>query len=505
LIFDLTRKDADLHINVRSATVEDYSSIDTGRSTSEFLCVDLDGTVIKSDLLWESLLALMGTHPWFIFFIPLWLFKGRAALKHQIARRVNLNVSVLPFRKDVIAFLVAEKARGRKLILATGSSETLALAVAGHLGLFDFVLASDGRTNLTGKQKKQKLQAILAGRQFDYIGNSNVDLPLWEAAQTAIVVGPSPKVLRALERNQIVAAVFEDRKGGWSPLAKALRPLHWTKNLLVFVPLVMAHDLSNGVRLGYAIAAFVSFSLCASGMYMLNDLFDLEADRLHPIKRTRVFAAGDMPLWVGSLLVPLLVAGGLGIAALVSWIFLITAVIYVASTTVYSTYVKRVPIVDVLLLTGLYLLRILGGGVATDVPVSPWLLAFSMFFLLSQAFTKRQAEFIDSSADKSRSPESSKRNYIPEDLDLVRQFGVTSGYLSVLVLALYINGREVTSLYRHPQLIWLACPLLLFWISRLWFITNRGQMNEDPVVFATHDRVSYLVGFIMLLILFAAS
>jgi len=485
--------------------VNECSPVETSRSHAEFLCVDLDGTVLQGNLLWESLLALLGKHPWYVFLLPVWLAKGRVALKREIARRAQLKVSTLPLRQDVVAYLREEKARGRKLILATGSDETLAAALADSLNLFDYVLGSDGKTNLIGEQKARRIKEVLGENGFDYAGNSAADLPIWEAAQTAILAGPSPRLLNTVQKTKTVGAVFERRKWRWASLAKELRPLHWTKNLLVFVPLVMAHDLTNREKLAQAIVAFASFSLCASGVYMLNDLLDLEADRLHPIKQARAFASGELQVWTGLLLFPLLLAAGLAMGAALSWLFFATMAIYAAATTLYSTHAKREPIVDVLLLTGLYLLRILGGGVATNVPVSPWLLAFSMFFLLSQAFTKRHAELLGSPENENGQAAHSKRNYIARDTDLVRQFGVTSGYLSVLVLALYINGREVTSLYRHPQLIWLACPLLLFWISRLWFITNRGQMNEDPVIFATRDPVSYLVGLIMLLILFAAS
>lgn len=488
-----------------NAIVNEYSPVETGRSDAEFLCVDLDGTVLQGNLLWESLLALLGKHPWYVFLLPIWLARGKAALKREIARRAQLNASTLPLREDVVAYLREEKTRGRKLILATGSDEMLASGLADSLNLFDYVLGSDGKTNLIGENKRRRIKEELGERGFDYAGNSAADLPIWEAAQSAILVGPSPRLLHTVQKTQTVSGVFEERKWRWSSVVEALRPLHWTKNLLVFVPLVMAHQFANREKLDDALIAFASFSLCASGVYVLNDLLDLEADRLHPLKKARAFASGDLPLWIGLLLSPLLLAGGLTVAAGHSWVFFATMVVYAAATTLYSTYAKREPIVDVLLLTALYLLRILGGGVATDVPVSPWLLAFSMFFLLSQAFTKRHAELLGTPADESGSLAPSKRNYIARDTDLVRQFGVTSGYLSVLVLALYINGREVTSLYRHPQLIWLACPLLLFWISRLWFIANRGQMHEDPVVFATRDPVSYLVGLIMLLILFAAS
>jgi 4-hydroxybenzoate polyprenyltransferase len=302
-----------------------------------------------------------------------------------------------------------------------------------------------------------------------------------------------------------VSEVLEEQGTQWAAIWQALRPQHWVKNLLIVVPIVMAHRVNDVGRLTHVLVACLSFSLCASGVYILNDILDLEADRQHPKKRFRAFASGKIPVWVGLSLSPLLLAAGLAVAVLLpSKLFLLTTVIYLAATTLYSVYAKRVPIVDVLLLTALYLLRILGGGAAADVPVSPWLLAFSMFLLLSLAFTKRHAELIGQANGEMESAPS-KRNYRTQDREIVQQFGVTSGYLSVLVLALYVNGKEVTALYRHPQVIWLACPMLLFWISRVWFLANRGKLSEDPVVFAARDPVSYLLGVLLFLILFVAS
>jgi len=302
------------------------------------------------------------------------------------------------------------------------------------------------------------------------------------------------------------AVSFEQSKVRWSSVWIALRPQHWVKNLLVFVPIVMAHKFTDLHRLGDAMLAFASFSVAASGVYVLNDLCDLEADRLHPIKKLRPFASKELSRWVGFSLVPALLLAGLVISAQVpSRLLLADVLLYAAATTVYSTYVKQIPVLDVLLLTGLYLVRILGGGVASSVPVSPWLLAFSMFLLLSLAFTKRHAELIREAADDETRTGPSKRNYLAQDADLVRQFGVASGYISVLVLALYVNGPEVTTLYRHPQLIWLVCPVLLYWISRVWFIANRERLNEDPVLFAVCDPLSYVLGCLILLILFLAS
>jgi 4-hydroxybenzoate polyprenyltransferase len=487
-------------------TTDQTSGADTVKVTAEFLCADLDGTILIGDSFWESLVALLERHFWYGLLIPFWFFRGKAALKHEIARRVLPNVSTFPIRAELIEYLRQQKCGGKKLILATGADTRIAHAVANHLGLFDAVLASDGATNLTGERKKEAIQRFAHGRGFEYIGNSWNDLPTWKTASAAILVEPSRRLLRTVQKTVPCSSIFERRKSRWASIWKLLRPHHWVKNLLVFVPIVMAHKANQLPRLLHVLVACASFSLCASGVYVLNDLFDLEADRLHPKKKFRPFASGEVPLWAALGLLPLLFLAGLAVSAqLRSVRFLEIILVYLGATTIYSTYAKRIPILDVLFLTALYLLRILGGGAAAQVPVSPWLLAFSMFLLLSLAFTKRHAELLNEKTNRGEHSVISKREYQVQDRELVQQFGVTSGYLSVLVLALYINGSEVISLYRHPQLIWLACPMLLFWISRVWFLANRGKLHEDPVVFAACDPFSYLLGFLLLLILLVAA
>jgi 4-hydroxybenzoate polyprenyltransferase len=475
-------------------------------SAAEYLCADLDGTILIGDSFWESFLALVGAHPWYVCFVPFWLLRGKAALKHEISRRVQLDVSTLPVREELIQFLRQEKQAGRKVILVTGADAKIAHAVAEHLGFFDGVLASDGTTNLTGEKKREAIQKIVHGKRYDYIGNAREDIPAWNTASSAILVGPSPRLLKTVQKTSTVAGVVKSYENYWSSLWQSLRPAHWIKNLLVFVPIVMAHELNDVSRLIRVLIAFVSFSLCASGVYLLNDLFDLEADRLHPKKKLRPLPSGSLPVRVGLIFVPLLmVAGFLTAAQLPNKLLLATVFLYMVATTLYSTYVKRIPILDVLLLTALYLIRILAGGVAADVGVSPWLIAFSMFLLLSLAFSKRQAELTEQTMADGTQAGTSKRGYREQDTRILQQFGVTSGYLSVLVLALYVNGTDVTRLYRHPQMIWLACPMLLFWISRVWFLASRGELSEDPVVFAARDPISYLLGALLLLILFVAS
>jgi len=473
---------------------------------AQFLCTDLDGTILVCDSLWESALELLSQHIWYLFLLPVWLLKGKAVLKKEIARRVSLDLSMLPQREELIEFLWQQKLDGRKLILATGADQKIASAVAERLGLFDFVVASNGQKNLTGPIKRDAILAVTSGQAFDYIGNDWDDIPVWKAANSVFLVNPTPHLLKVVTKSNKVAGIFEERETHWASLVKALRPQHWVKNLLVFVPIAMAHQLTELSRLSHVLFAFVAFSLCASAVYVVNDLFDLQADRQHPTKKSRPFASGEVPVWAGLAIAPLLFAGGI-LAALFtsSGGFLVMLCIYIAATTFYSVYAKSVPIVDVLFLTGLYLIRILAGGQAANVLVSPWLLAFSMFLMLSLAFTKRNAELVGRLANPEQGNDVSKRNYHTQDREVIQQFGVASGYLSVLVLALYINGKEVSMLYRHPQWIWLACPMLLFWISRIWFLANRGKMREDPVVFAAQDSLSYGLAACLILILLLAS
>jgi 4-hydroxybenzoate polyprenyltransferase/phosphoserine phosphatase len=491
---------------VEPTTIDLTLPADRSEATSEFLCTDLDGTILLVDSLWESLLALIGARFWYAFLIPFWLLRGKAALKHEIARRVVLNPAALPLDGKVVEYLRKQKHKGRKLILATGADAKIAEAIAGHLGFFDFVLASDGVTNLTGERKKAAIQQLVQGKDFDYIGNSWEDIPIWSVASTAIVVRPSTRLLKTVRSTVSHTEVLEGRRNYWASIWRSLRPHHWVKNLLVFVPIVLAHDLSDVHRLMSVIVAWASFSLCASGVYLLNDLFDLEADRIHPTKKHRPFASGAIPVWIGLAMAPLLLGSGLLVAAgLEPEFFVGVIVLYILATTGYSVYAKRVPILDVLVLTGLYLLRILGGGVAAQVPVSMWLLAFSMFLLLSLAFTKRHAELVRQVTNRETTLTPSKRDYRMQDTELVQQFGVTSGYISVLVLALYVNAEEVSTLYQHPKVLWLTCPMLLFWVSRIWFLANRGKLSEDPVVFAASDPFSYILSIFLFLVLFLAS
>lgn len=465
------------------------TSIDSSRP----LCVDLDGTLIATDALWESLLLLVKSKPISLLSLPLWFMKGKAHFKRQIAERVKLNPASLPYRENVLSFLKKEQETGREIVLATAADETVAQGVAAHLGIFSEVLASDGAINLSGQRKLAALKKHSGTNGFDYIGDAGVDLPLWQAAHRAYLVQPSTALHNKARRVASVGGVFTEKKNNLFSLLKALRIYQWVKNILLFVPLLMAHKVIEADLNLQALYAFVAFSLCASCVYIVNDLLDLEADRLHPHKRHRPFAAGVLPIKAGVLTAPLLLVASFTIAAVFLPLnFFIVLGLYFLLTTAYSFHLKRVLIVDVLVLAGLYTLRLFAGGIATSVPISPWLLAFSMFFFLNLAFVKRFSEL--HLMQESKQTKSKGRGYVVGDIELFRSIGPASGYLSVVVLCFYINSREVVLLYKHPELLLLIGPFLLYWITRMWLWALRGKMTDDPIVFAAKDPASYVIG-----------
>ncbi|MCG3118529.1 MAG: Protoheme IX farnesyltransferase [bacterium] len=463
----------------------------------------MDGTLFATDALWESLLILVKTKPLRLLSLPFWLLKGKAYFKRQLALRVKLNPASLPYRENVLAFLKKEREAGRAIVLATAADEQVAQGVAAHLGLFAEVLASNGAINLSGHRKLEALKKNSGHNGFDYIGDAEVDLPLWQAAQQAYLVEPSGRLLGKARRVATVSGVFTEKKNFFFSLFKALRVYQWVKNILVFVPLLMAHKVLEVDLNWQALYAFIAFSLCASSVYIVNDLLDLEADRLHPHKRHRPFAAGTLPIKVGVFTAPLLLAGSFIVAAtLLPLHFSLLLGSYFVLTTAYSFHLKRVLIIDVLVLAGLYTLRIFAGGIATDVPISPWLLAFSMFFFLNLAFVKRFSELYLMQENKQN--KSKGRGYVVGDIDLFRSIGPASGYLAVVVLCFYINSKEVVPLYKHPEFLLLIGPFLLYWMTRMWLWALRGKMTDDPIVFTAKDPISYLIGAIVAVIMFMA-
>jgi 4-hydroxybenzoate polyprenyltransferase/phosphoserine phosphatase len=456
------------------------------------LCVDLDGTLVRSDVLLESLVLLIKRNPLYLFLVPLWLLRGKAVLKAEIASRVTLKPAALPYNKEFLEWLRSERASGRSIWLCTAASELLARSVAEHVGLFDGVLASDRTVNLAGTAKAAQLVERFGEGGFDYCGNERRDLAIWKRGSGAIVVNGGTRLEAEASRSVRVVRSFPSRARPLKSIIRALRPHQWAKNVLIVVPLLAAHGVADPGALSAALLAFVAFSLCASSVYLLNDLLDLEADRAHPRKSKRPFAAGDLSLLAGLTLAPILLAAAVLTAAFLPPKFWLVLATYYAFTCAYSFVLKGMVLIDALALAGLYTLRIIAGSAAVAVPLSFWLLLFSVFLFLSLAFVKRFAE-LDSMRRQQRL-RAAGRGYHVEDLSLLQSLGTASGYLSVLVLALYVNSPEVEVLYSHPKVIWMLCVLLLYWISRVWMIAQRGRMHDDPVVFALKDRQSLGVG-----------
>ena len=466
------------------------------------LCVDLDGTLIASDMLYESAALLARDRPLALLQLPAWLLRGRARFKGAIADRVLPDPETLPYRPDVLEFLRDERDRGRTILLTTASEHRCARAVADHLGLFDDVISTEGSENLKGLRKLLAIRHRLGERPFDYLGDSAADLPIWRAARRVLVASPSPKLLGRLERELPPSRVLSPRSGRARGVLRMLRPHQWAKNLLLFVPIFTSHTVDLGLWLS-ALVGFIAFSLTASAVYIFNDLVDLQADRRHESKRRRPLAAGLVPIPVGAATAAVLLAVAAALTAALPVPFALVLLLYFLLTTAYSFFLKRKLLVDVLCLAALYTLRIHAGGAATEIPTSPWLNAFSMFLFLSLAYVKRFTEV----ASQPESPSIERirgRGYMPVDLELIRVSGVASGFMCVLVFCLYINAPETVGLYRHPGRLWLACPVMLYWISRVFFLAQRGQMPDDPVVFALKDRISLLSGILVLLTVLAA-
>jgi 4-hydroxybenzoate polyprenyltransferase len=466
------------------------------------LCVDLDGTLVKSDTLVDSLMVLAHRHPAAFLRAPLWAVKGKAYFKSQVTSMVTLDAAYLPYNRPLLDYLTEEHAAGRKLYLTTGADRELARNIAAHLGIFEDVMASDGAVNLTGSQKLKHLEQRFAVDGFDYIGNALPDLPLLQGARQAMLANPDFRLNSALKSRKIaVSRKFLDRSRLPVALSKALRVHQWAKNLLVFLPLLLAHSLS-AARVLIAVAAFFCFSLTASATYIFNDLLDLEHDRVHLNKRRRAFAAGDLSVAAGLTISLSFAAIALITAAYLPRTFLVYLLLYFVTTVAYSLALKRIVLVDVVVLSSLYTIRMLAGAAATRTPISPWLAAFSVFLFLSLAMVKRFSE-LRNLQTRGLNP-TNARGYLLSDIEQLRSFGTSSAYASIVIFALYISGHDVVALYHHPNRMWLITPLMILWLSRVWLLASRGVLDEDPVVFALTDRMSLLLGFGVVLIAYSA-
>lgn len=456
------------------------------------LCVDLDGTLIRTDLLYESTLRLVKTNPLLLLQLPFWLVAGKTVLKRRLTERVGLDVTQLPYNEPFVEWLRENAAHGRRLVLCTASDERYAQAVAEHLGIFSDVIGSDSSRNNSAHHKAQALVARFGRSGFDYAGNSKADLPVWRDARRAILVNTPSPVAAEVRAQGNVDSEFSATGTGPSVWCKALRLRQWLKNLLLFLPLLASHRIAEPELLAQAALAFLAFGLCASSVYLANDLLDLENDRQHPRKRLRPFAAGTLSLAWGAALAPILSLVAFVFAWQVNAKFAMWLGGYFALTTAYTFLLKRIMLLDSLALAGLYTLRIVAGGMAVGVPVSFWLLTFSLFLFLSLAFVKRFTELrVVAGQGGTIAP---GRGYQTEDAPLVEMFGIASGFTAALVMAFYINSDAVKRLYADPEWLWLTVPIIVFWVGWIWLRAHRNEMDDDPVMFATRDRLSLAAG-----------
>lgn len=465
------------------------------------LVVDLDGTLTATDTLVESAIRLVKQTPLNLLRLPLWLLQGRAALKDAIAERVTLAVDTLPWRDELLAWLREQKSAGRRLVLATAAHRSIADAVAAHLGLFDEVIATEAGRNLKGTAKLAAIRERF-GDDFVYAGDARADLPIWRAARAAVLVDVAPAIAATVRAAVPVEREFAGASAGPKVWLKALRVHQWLKNLLLFVPLLTAFAFTDPAKVAWMFVAFFSFSFAASATYVVNDLWDLDNDRVHPRKRARPFASATLPIPLGIAVAGAMLLVALVAAAFVSKGFLVMLLAYLVLTSAYSWVLKEYVLIDVIMLSLLYTLRILAGSVAVGISTSSWLLAFSVFVFLSLALVKRCAELV--TLQEAGTAASRGRDYRVSDLVVLWPLGVGAALSAVVVFGLFISAPETQARYATPQLLWLVAIGLTYWLSRLWVKTSRGEMHDDPVVYAIKDRGSRVTVFAMLLVMLAA-
>jgi 4-hydroxybenzoate polyprenyltransferase len=448
------------------------------------LVVDLDGTITPTDTLLESVIRMIKRSPLSLFTLPWLLLRGRAAFKDAVARQAGVSADLLPYREALISYLRDEKTTGRRIILATAAHQSIAESVSTHLGLFDDIIATDLNRNLKGTAKLQAIQERL-GNEFVYAGDSRADIPIWRAASAAILVGVPNALAQSVGERVPIERNFSSEPVGIVDWLRAFRVHQWVKNLLLFVPLLTAFSFSGASILVTMVWVFLAFSLAASATYIANDLWDLESDRAHPRKRLRPFASGRISIKQGLLAGVFALLLGFAFAYLVSPAFLLMLLLYVVLTTAYSLVLKNYVLIDVLMLAVLYTMRILAGSVAFGITTSSWLLAFSLFTFLSLALVKRCSELV--SLQQMGKEAADGRDYRVSDLAVLWPLGTGASLAAIVVFGLFVSAPETQARYSMPSMLWPVAMGLIFWLGRLWIKTARGEMHDDPIVYAIRD------------------
>ena len=465
------------------------------------LCVDLDGTLIKTDSLHESFLLLIKQNPLYCIIAVFWLLKSKAHFKAEVAKRTHLSVETLPYNDDVIEYIQSQRSI-RKVLLVTGSNTSIAASVGYHIKLFDEVIASDSNLNLTGDNKRQYLVNRFGEGGFEYIGNDHADMPVWSSAGQVSVVSRDNSFLKKVRQTFSLEKEFQLPTPSIRDYFKAIRVHQWIKNSLIFIPFFLNQRFNDFDAVIQLLLGFLCLSLLASFTYIINDLLDLESDRSNQYKRSRAFASCLIPVKHAVIMMVALFFLVIALVSQLPGLFVIVLLAYLVTTLSYSFFFKSIAVLDVVILAGLFTLRVISGAVVIESEWSFWLLAFSMFFFLSLAYVKRFSE-LDNLRREGRT-KTLGRGYRIEDIPMLKSSGIASGYISILIVALYINSDKVGQMYAHPEILWLLCPLLLYWIGRIWLITGRGEMHEDPIVFALRDRSSIKVALLCGVILLSA-
>ncbi|MBX3042318.1 MAG: UbiA family prenyltransferase [Candidatus Kapabacteria bacterium] len=467
------------------------------------LCVDLDGTLLKTDLLYESVIYLLKKNFFYIFILPFWLAKGRYFLKFKLLEFITPNITSMPFHQDVLDYVINEKSNGRRIVLVTATAEPLAIKAAEHFDVFDEVIASKDGINLVGQNKAARLVELFGEKGFDYAGDSYKDLFVWAKSRNSMVVSDNENLLNEAEKASNVSKKFIFKRDKFKIFIKQIRVHQWVKNLLIFMPPLLAHKTGFDDYFN-VIWAFLSFSFVASGIYVINDLADIESDRNHDGKKNRPAASGNISILTCLKIIPVMILSGYLMSIMALGInFTMILVAYTIITVLYSFRLKKIYLLDIIILSLLYTSRLIAGGVATGTEISPWLFSFSMFVFLSLGAMKRYTELkglIESNKTKTRG-----RDYYVEDIPLISMIGISAGIVSTLVFTLYIDNPDVIKLYNSPFYLYLITPVVLYWILRMWFIAHRGMMNDDPIVFGLKDKASYIVAAIIFLIALGAT
>lgn len=463
------------------------------------LFVDLDGTYTKTDLLFESFVSAFKKKPIVILSCIYWLIKGIPTLKYKLSEYAEINTSLLPLNPEFLSFLKHEKSVGRKLYLATASNEKYAKNIISDTDLFSGYISSCKNINLKGKNKLERIKQL--SEKFAYAGNDSVDFEIFEEADEILLVNPSTSTRKKAKKYPKIR-VFDVNKTTGKVWIKQLRLHQWLKNLLLFVPIIVSEGFTNFGNVMTIIAGFFAFGLLASSTYVLNDLFDLESDRVHKRKKNRPLAAGSVSIKSSLFVAFSLFITSIVISLLLSYEFSLVLFSYLCLTLFYSFKVKQYVGMDVVTLALLYTIRILAGSAAINVTTSFWLLAFSIFIFLSLALIKRCSEIKSLEAEGKQLAKG--RDYSIEDYSILASFGTSSAMLALLMFCFYINNNVLTNQYQQPDILWLIVPALCYWLMRMWIKTHRGEMHDDPIVFSMKDRGSLLtIGFCGFVVLIA--